>query len=167
MIFSDSFLQGGGIIPIKTKIKITDNSAYRAKLEQYYEKVNQVDLSKWSLMVAKHILEVAGIDYRSHDALADGFAVNELWQDGKATVHEVRQAGLAIHKAARESGSEIEKTALRAAGQAVSSGHMREHAMVASDYAVKTIGLLSGNNLDAITAERQWQLAELIKFTNL
>ena len=154
-------------MPMKVKIKITDNSAYRAKLEQYYETVSHVNLSKWSLMVAKHILEVAGIDYHLNTALADGFTINELWQGGKATVYEVRQAGLAIHKAARESGSEIEKTALRAAGQAVSSGHMKEHAMVASDYAVKTIGLLSSNNLTAITAERQWQLAELIKFTNL
>lgn len=154
-------------MPVKVKIKITDNNEYRAKLEQYYEKVSQVNLSKWSLTVAKHVLAAAGIDYRSYDALSDGFGVNELWQCGKATVHEVRQAGFAIHKAARECGSEIEKTALRSAGQAVASGHMREHAMVASDYAVKTIGLLSGNNVDVITAERQWQLAELMKFSNL
>ena len=57
-------------------------------------------------------------------------------------MHDVRQAGFRIHKIARENNSEIKKTALRAAGQAVASGHMREHAMVASDYAVKTIGLI-------------------------
>nr|WP_251006159.1 hypothetical protein [Carnobacterium sp. ISL-102] len=38
---------------------------------------------------------------------------------------------------------------------------MREHAMVASDYAVKTIGLLNSNNINAVTHEREFQLNEL------
>ena len=50
-----------------------------------------------------------------------------------------------------------------AAGQAVASGHMREHAMVASDYAIKTIGLISSNDIQDITTEREWQLNELKK----
>ena len=45
-------------------------------------------------------------------------------------MHDVRQAGVKIHKVARESNSEIKKTALRVVGQAVGSGHMREHAIV-------------------------------------
>lgn len=35
--------------------------------------------------------------------------------------------------------------------------------MVASDYAVKVIGLLNFYNIEAITAEREWQLLELKK----
>ena len=54
------------------------------------------------------------------------------------------------NKVARECDSEIKKTALRVVGQAVASGHMKEHAMVASDYASKTIGLISSNNMDEI-----------------
>ena len=42
------------------------------------------------------------------------------------------------------------------AGQAVASGHMREHAMVTSDYAIKTIGLISSSSIEAITTEREW-----------
>jgi hypothetical protein len=130
----------------------------------YMKKLNQVDSAKWSLLMAKHILDTVDIDYNSIDEIVDGFIVNELWQKGKARMYDVRQAGFEIHKIARECDSEIKKTALRVVGQAVSSGHMREHAMVASDYAIKTIGLISSNDIDAITFERKWQLIELKKF---
>lgn len=151
-------------MPTKVKIKINDNSELRTKIDELYEKTSQADLAKWSLLMAEHILDIADIDYKSIDEIVDGFMVNELWQTGKARMHDVRQAGFKIHKIARECDSEIRKTALRAAGQAVASGHMREHAMIASDYAVKTIGLISSNNIEAITFEREWQLKELKKF---
>ena len=148
----------------KVKIKIKDNSELREKIDELYEKISQVDLAKWSLLMAKHILDIADIDYNSIDVIVDGFMVNELWQTGNTRMHDVRQAGLKIHKIARECESEIKKTAFRVTGQAVASGHMREHAMVASDYAIKTIGLISSNDIDAITFEREWQLNELKKF---
>jgi hypothetical protein len=148
----------------KVKIKIKDNSELREKIDELYEKISQVDLAKWSLLMAKHILDIADIDYNSIDAIVDGFMVNELWQTGNARMHDVRQASFKIHKIARECESEIKKTAFRVTGQAVASGHMREHAMVASDYAIKTIGLINSNDIDAITFEREWQLNELKKF---
>ncbi|ERI93428.1 hypothetical protein HMPREF1982_01852 [Clostridiales bacterium oral taxon 876 str. F0540] len=151
-------------MPSKLKIKIVDNKKLRAELDELYEKMSQEDLAKWSLLLAKHILDIVCIDYNSVDEIVEGFNTNELWQAGKARMHDVRQASFKTHKLARECESEIKKTALRAVGQAVASGHMREHAMVASDYAVKTIGLINSNDADAITCERQWQLKELKKF---
>ena len=148
----------------KVKIKIKDNSELREQIDELYEEISQVDLAKWSLLMAKHILDIVDIDYNSIEEIVDGFMVNELWQTGNARMHDVRQSGLKIHKIARECESEIKKTALRVTGQAVASGHMREHAMVASDYAIKTIGLISSNDIDAITFEREWQLNELKKF---
>jgi hypothetical protein len=125
--------------------------------------MNQKDLAKWSLIVAKHILDIAGVDYRSIDEIVEGFRINVLWQNNQTTIRDVRQAGFKIHKIARECNSEIKKTTLWAAGQAVSSAHMKEHAMVASDYAIKTIGLISSNDTEAIITERLWQLNELKK----
>lgn len=148
-------------MPTKPKIKIVDNNQLRAEIDELYEKMSQIDLAKWSLSIAKHILDIVGIDYNLIADVADGFHINELWQLDKAGMHDVRQAGFKIHKLARECDDEIRKTALRVAGQAVGSGHMREHAMVASDYAVKTIGLLNSNNINAVTHEREWQLNEL------
>lgn len=153
-------------MPTKVKIKIVDNSQLRAEIDELYEKMSQVDLAKWSLLLAKHILGIVDIDYNSIDEIVEGFNVNELWQVGKARMHDVRQAGFKVHKLARECDDEIKKTALRVAGQAVGSGHMREHAMVASDYAIKTIDLISSNDFEAITKEREWQLNELKKFCN-
>ena len=151
-------------MPTKVKIKIEDNNELRMKIDELYENTNQVDLAKWSLLMAKHILDIADIDYHLVEEIVNGFRVNELWQIGEARMYDVRKAGFKIHKAARESDSEIKKTALRVVGQAVGSGHMREHAMVALDYAIKTINLISPNDFDAITKERKWQLNKLKKF---
>ena len=151
-------------MPTKVKIKIIDNSELRVNIDELYKQTNQVDLAKWSLLLAKHILDTVNIDYSSIDEITNGFATNELWQIGKARMYDVRKSGFKIHKLASECDSEIKKTALRVVGQAVSSGHMREHAMVASDYAVKTIGLISFNDINDITHEREWQLNELKKF---
>ena len=96
----------------KVKIKIKDNSELRGKIDELYEKISQVDLAKWSLLMAKHILNIADIDYNLIDARVDGFMVNELWQTGNARMHDVRQAGFKIHKIARECESEIKKIAL-------------------------------------------------------
>jgi hypothetical protein len=49
----------------------------------------------------------------------------------------------------------------RTVGHAVRVGHMREHAMVCSDYAIKTIQIAFPENIEKITEERQSQLNEL------
>lgn len=152
------------MVPTKVKIKIQDNCELRKEIDELYENMDQISSARWSISVAKHILEIVGIDYESIDEIAEGFRLNELWQVKKARMHEVRQAGFKIHKIARECSCEIKKTALRAVGQAVASGHMKEHAMVASDYALKTIGLIHANNTEAVTIEREWQLNEIKKF---
>lgn len=151
-------------MPNKPKIKIVDNSELRTKIDQLYNKTNQVDLAKWSLLMAKHVLNTVDIDYLSIEEIVNGFKVNELWQTSQARMHDVRQAGFKIHQVARESDSDIKKVALRVVGQAVGSGHMKEHAMMSSDYAIKVINMISPNDFDAITKEREWQLNELKKF---
>ncbi len=40
---------------------------------------------------------------------------------------------------------------------------MREHAMVCSDYAIKTIELLTNGDMDQISAVRKWHIEELKK----
>lgn len=150
-------------MPTKMKLKIVDNSKLREEIDALYEIMDPINIAKWSLSLAKHILIEANIDYESIDEIIEGFRINELWQDNKARMHDVRQAGFKIHKIARECDSELKKTALRVAGHAVSCGHMKEHAMVASDYAIKVMGQLSLNNMEAISLERKWQLNELKK----
>ncbi len=90
-----------------------------------------------------------------------GYDVNESWQKGNARIHDVRQAGFKIHQLAKSSQDIVAQTALRVVGQAVVTGHMREHAMVSSDYAVKVINLLFPNDINAVRQERFWQLEQL------
>lgn len=148
----------------KVKIKILDNSPLRKQIDDLYKTMDQVSVAKWSLSLAKHILETVDINYESYIELVEGFRINELWQDGEARMHDVRQIGFSIHRLARECDSEIQKTALRVVGQAVGSGHMKEHAMIASDYAIKTIGLITSNDIGAVTLEREWQFNEIKKY---
>ncbi len=150
-------------MPAQVKIKILDNIELRFKIDELYEKSNPIVLAQWSLKIAKRALLVADIDYNNIGALEEGFKVNELWQKGEAKIMEVRKVSFKIHKLARDSDSKIQKYAFRVVGQAVASGHMKEHAIVASDYAIKLIELIYKNDMDVITKEREWQLSELIE----
>lgn len=146
------------------KIKIVDNSLLRKEIAMLFESMDQLSLAKWSLSIAKHILSYVEMDFETLEEVDKAFAVNDLWQVNQASVHDVRQAGIKIHSLARRASSLINQSALRVVGHAVSSGHMSEHALVASDYAIKVIGLLSANDQDKITLERKWQLDELVKY---
>src|SRR5699024_5644784 len=148
----------------KSKIKIIDHTDLRTEIEDKTELIDQTELAKWAIRVAQHIMKYLEVEFRNNEKIRNGFRVNELWQKGEATVHQVRQAGFKVHEVARECESETAKAVARAVGQAVGVGHMREHAMVASDYAVKAIGLNFGNNMGKITKEREWQLSELKKY---
>ncbi len=148
----------------KTKIKIVDNTSLRAEIDELYEQTNQINLAKWAIKCAIHVLPLTEFEKIDMTSIDNGFKINELWQIGNASVHEVRQAGFKIHEVARQCKSEITKNAIRAVGQAVGVGHMREHAMVCSDYAIKTIQIAFPDQIDEIKQERQWQLNELKKY---
>ncbi|MBZ6002794.1 hypothetical protein KII95_01890 [Leuconostoc gelidum subsp. aenigmaticum] len=140
------------------KIKIEDSDELRSTLDNLYENATQIVLAKWALDLVKHIFMTAGYNVNDYDAVINGFLVNEAWQNGQARMHDVRQAGFKIHKLAKNSDDKLLMTALRVAGQAVGTGHMREHAMVTSDYAIKLINLIYPGNQDAVKQERLWQI---------
>lgn len=138
-----------------------DDALLREALDSEYEKSSQIKLCKYVLSLAKHILTL--IDYKDmeHPVIQAGYAVNERWQRGDARMHDVRQAGFQIHQLAKSSPDMVTQTALRVAGQAVATGHMREHAMVSSDYAIKVINLRFPNDMNAVRQERLWQIEHL------
>ena len=150
----------------KTKIKIVDDTNLRLEIDKLYEQTDQIDLAKWAINCAKHILHFSVFEKYDTTVIENGFKTNELWQIGKASVHEVRQAGFKIHEIARKCKTEIAKSAIRSSGQAVGVGHMSEHAMVCSDYAIKTIQLVFPDKVNKVSDERQWQLKELKQFTH-
>ena len=145
----------------KTKIKISDDIELRKILDEEYEKSSQVKLCKYVLILATHILTTVEYKDMKNPIIKEGYDVNESWQRGNARMHDVRQAGFKIHQLAKSSQDIVTQTALRVVGQAVATGHMREHAMVASDYAVKVVNLRFPNDANAVKQERLWQIETL------
>jgi hypothetical protein len=147
-----------------TKIRITDNADVRAEIENLIDFIDQADLAKWAVSCAKHVLKFSEKEFPANKVVADGFRIIGLWQEGNATVLQVRQAGFKIHAIARQCKTEAARAALRATGQAVGTGHMKEHAIICSDYAVKAVQLAFPGKMDKIISERVWQLHELKRY---
>lgn len=145
----------------KAKIRIPDDTELRSRLDQEYEDSSQVQLCKYSLMLAAHILELINYSCAESDTINEGFLINELWQQGRARIHDVRQISFRIHEMAKANEDMIASAALRVAGHAVAAAHMREHAMVASDYAIRVTNLLDPENMEAVKKERLWQINHL------
>lgn len=145
----------------RVKIKIADDAELRNVLDAEYEMSSQIELCKYALLLATHILTMAGYQDMDNAVIKEGYLTNQKWQEGNARMHDVRQAGFRIHKMAKACENIVLQNALRVAGQAVATGHMREHAMVASDYAVKVVNLLSPADMDAVKQERTWQIEHL------
>lgn len=152
-------------MPTQPKIRIPDNPALRRRLDALCDGAGMLVLSAWAMELARRCLRAAGFHEPYPEAVEDGFRVLTARQRGEARMHDVRQAGFRIHALAREGKTPLETAALRTAGQAVGTGHMGEHAMVASDYAVRVMSLLYPGRPEAVTAERERQIQSLIKMT--
>src|SRR5699024_1702541 len=131
------------------------------EIEENTKLINQAGLAKWAISVAKRVLPYLEKEFPEDGRILSGIETNDLWQKGEATVHQVRQAGFKVHEVARECKDETAKVAARAIGQADGVGHMGDHAMVATDYAIKTINLAINNDKEKVTEEREWRLHEL------
>lgn len=145
----------------RAKIKIVDDARLREELDREYETSSQVQLCRYALLLASQVLSMVNDPALDNDTVKEGFLINEQWQKGNAGVHDVRQVCFIIHQLAKTSEDMTVSTALRVAGHAAATAHMREHAMVASDYAVKVINLLYPDRMDMVETERLWQIKQL------
>ena len=144
----------------RPKIRIADDAEQRDRLCRLLVTQNQHDLATWAMQCVQHILPLLP-DAVEADAVHDAFGLLKRWQNGQADVAQLRQTGFALHKLAKEQQNPVATAVLRAAGQAVGVGHMKEHAPVCGDYAVKAVGLANEQNPQAVSQERQWQLEQL------
>ena len=144
----------------RPKIRIADDAEQRDRLCRLLVTQNQHDLATWAMQCVQHILPLLP-DAVEADAVHDAFGLLKRWQNGQVDVAQLRQTGFALHKLAKEQQNPVATAVLRAAGQAVGVGHMKEHAPVCGDYAVKAVGLANEQNPQAVSQERQWQLEQL------
>ena len=61
-------------------------------------------------------------------------------------------------KLSQQARSSVSKYAARIFAQAVATAHMRGHAVVSADYAVKVVNLLSPDDIEAVRKEREKQI---------
>ena len=115
-------------------------------------------LAAWAADCAEHVLPYF-LEHSDDDSPRLAIETARAWSRGEIRVGTAQKASLAAHAAAREvkSRSLASTQAARAAGHAVATAHMADHALGGALYALKCVKAL-GRSGDA---ERAWQLAQL------
>jgi len=142
----------------KPKIKISDNYELRNKVEEKIEKMTQKLLAQWALKVAIPYLDYLDNHLKGDPRIDLGIETLERRIEGSIRAYDLRKVGFTVNELAKESKSAISKYSARSFAQAIATGHMRGHAMVSSDYAIKVVNILSNNSLDDSTNERKRHL---------
>lgn len=146
------------------KIKIVDNIELRNQLEETLEKLPQKFLAKWALNVALEHLDYLDQQLVNDPRITLGIETLEKRINGDIRAFDLRKVGFIVNELAKESTTEASKYAARSFAQAIATGHMRGHAIVSSDYAVKLVNYISNKSSVAPMAtkerERQLRIAE-------
>lgn len=146
--------------PTPYKIRILDDIHLRNQLELLLERLPQKELAIWARNNAERFLTYIQIgDEESKSEIIS--KTSELLQkriDGELSAFELRKAGFMAHTLAKASLNDISEAASRVYAQAISVGHMRGHAIVSSDYAVKLINLVYKDNMIEVRKERNRQI---------
>ena len=148
-------------MPTKVKIDIEDNKELRLILDTIYDMKTPIQVVKYGILLAQHIQELT--DTPSNQMITNGYLINEAWQNRKAKMRDVRKASFQIHELAKNSKDPLLQAVYRVIGHGIASAHVKEHAMVASDYAILAINHLHPNDLKEVIKERKFQIELLGK----
>jgi hypothetical protein len=136
-------------------------------LQTLIEATNKRSLALWALVCAERVLPYFEVEFTQDSRPRQALGILQNWIDtGEFSMKIIRGAALASHAAAREVGEDTPaRSAARAAGQAVSTAHVKEHALAAANYALQAIfrANIDNNPEDAIEAERLWQIQRLME----
>ena len=145
---------------VKIIKKIDDIPELKEQLIAIFETKSHKDISRYSLLLATHILSLT--DTPLDDAIKECFYISRKWQEGKAKFQEARQVAFMIHRLARAEKDPIKVKVLRVMGQVAATPHVKRHALIASDYAIKLINLMYSKKFEEVIKERKIQI-ELMK----
>lgn len=136
-------------------------------LQELVEKTNKLNLAIWALACAARILPYFESQFPEDPRPGQALAALQDWIDtGEFSMKTIRRAALASHAAAREVGEDSPaRSAARSAGQAVSTAHVKEHALAAANYALQAIfrANIDSDPEDAVKAECKWQTERLLE----
>ncbi|MCC3171976.1 putative immunity protein [Streptococcus sanguinis] len=151
-------------LPSTYKVAIWDDSEKRLKLEQILVELPQQQLAQWAMEHATRFIALIDIgdDLKKQQILTQVQEVFEARLVGNVSAYELRKAGFLAQKLSQQAKSPVSKYAARVFAQAVATAHMRGHAIVSADYAVKVLNLQSPDDMQAVVRERKQQI-ELAK----
>ena len=147
-------------LPSPYKLKLLDDSQKRLELEQILVQLPQKQLAQWAMEYATCFISLIDIgdDLKKQQILTQVQEMFEVRLAGKVFAYELRKAGFLAQKLSKQAKSPVSKYAARVFAQAVATAHMRGHAIVSADYAVKVINLLSPADIVAVRKEREGQI---------
>lgn len=125
-----------------------------------YSKEDQRSLATWAADCAERVLPFFEKAYPKDDRPRKAIEVCRTWvRTGVFKMADIRGASLAAHAAAREAKeNNAAFFAARAAGQAVATAHVPQHAFGGAYYALKAIAAADPANAEVkIAKERNWQ----------
>jgi hypothetical protein len=131
-----------------------------------YNKQDQRSLATWAADCAERVLPFFEKAYPEDDRPRKAIEACRTWvRTGVFRMADIRGASLAAHDAARDAKeNDAACCAAHAAGQAVATAHVPQHAYGGSYYALKAIVAIDPANAEVeIAKERSWQSRRLPK----
>ena len=132
------------------------------QLRSLIQESDKKTLAIWALTCAERVLPYFTESFPKDPRPQQALDALQYWIDtGKFSMKIIRTAALAAHAAAREVGEDSPaRSAARSAGQAVSTTHVKEHALAAANYALQAIfrANINNNPSEAVSAEKDRQL---------
>ncbi|CAN5709870.1 hypothetical protein BH10CHL1_BH10CHL1_28050 [soil metagenome] len=129
-----------------------------------YDKQDQRLMATWAADCAERVLPFFEQACPQDDRPRKAIEVCRTWvRTGVFQMAEIRGASLAAHAAARD--AEANRTACfaaRAAGQAVATAHVPQHAFGSAYYALKAIAVADSTQAEVSVAQEQdWQAGHM------
>jgi hypothetical protein len=116
---------------------------------------------KYGLLLGQHILDMTNTEPCSE--IMECFEINKKWLNGEtgkgfAKFQIARNAADKLLDLARDEKDPIKEKIYRIMAQIANTPHVKDHALWASDYAIKLINKIYPNNFDEIRKEREIQI---------
>ena len=108
-------------------------------------------LMEWALICVEHICPLLQKEISLQ--INQTLVVGKQWSLGNTSVKEARNAAIALNELAKITTNLTDKYGIKAAGHAVATAHMADHAAVASKYALKAFDTIHNSE----NSERDWQ----------
>lgn len=139
-------------------IKIIDDNTFRNRIVDLFKNKTHQQVNVWSMKIVMSVFDLIEFSSIEINLINEGIAINKKWRSDFVRTHDIRQVCFRIHVLAKSSNNDIKRLALRTIAQATSSAHMKEHAMVASDYHIKLINTFYENDFEKVISTRKMQL---------